>query len=176
MLKPFLKTGVALARQEKIIQTITANPMGSYVFSGAPGAGKTTMMRGLELLARAHRHKNYAVYSKTAMQYQDDVIRLSRGERVQGFVKPSVFSDNAHGILWAVYLDDIDKISGSEFVMLQLFGLLNAVCDERNQPAQLVLTTNMNKVEFKKFFGDAIAWRVFQQCLWVSMEREQAAA
>lgn len=172
MLQPYHQSGVPLARQKKILETIAKSPLGSYVFSGPPGVGKTTVAREVERLARASRPKNFAVYSKTAMQYQYDCTALARGERVPGFIKANVFSDNSHGILWAVYLDDIDKISGSEFIRLQLFGLLNAVCDDRNQPAQLVLTTNTRKDEFAKFFGDAIAWRVFKQCTWVSMERD----
>jgi hypothetical protein len=76
------------------------------------------------------------------------------------------------GIRWGIFFDDIDKVSGSEFIHKEIFGLLNAVTTQREPPTQLVMTTNMRKDEFAKFFGDAVARRVFQHCLWVSMERE----
>jgi DNA replication protein DnaC len=173
MLQPYSKSGVPVARQKKIFESINANPLGSYVFSGPPGVGKTTIMREAERLARAACPKNFAVYSQMATTYQRDVTQAARGERVPGLISPLVVTSSAvHGIRWGVFLDDIDKVSGSEFVRLQLFDLVNVVCERRSPNTLLTLTTNMRKDEFAKFFGDAIAWRVFQHCLWVSMERE----
>jgi len=172
MLQPFLKTGVALARQEQILKAIQADPLGSYVFSGPAGVGKTMLFRELQVLARAACPKNFAIYAKTATQYQGEMTRSARGERVPGLFRTSALSDSAHGIKWAVFLDDIDKVSGSEFIHRELLDLFDAVCTQRTPSTQLVLTTNMSKAEFKKFFGDAIERRVTAQCLWVSMERE----
>jgi ABC-type Fe3+/spermidine/putrescine transport system ATPase subunit len=175
MLQPSVETGVPVTRQQKILDAITANPLSSYVFSGPPGVGKTTMLREVERLARAACLKNFGVFSRTAMQYQRDVTAASRGERVYALIKPSDFDIcAAHKIKFAVFLDDVDKISGSEFIRLQLFELIDTVVQTRTPTTQLVLSTNMRKDEFAKFFGDAIAWRVFKYCAWVQMERGDA--
>jgi len=171
MLKPYIESGVPVARQQKILDAITTNPLSSYVFSGPPGVGKTTLLHEVERLARLACRKNFAVYTKTAMQYQRDVTAAARGERVR-VVSPDCFDrDAGWGCRWGVYLDDVDKVTGSEFIRLQLFDLLNCITTARTPPTQLALTTNMRKAEFSKFFGDAIAWRVFKHALWVSMER-----
>jgi hypothetical protein len=174
MLQPCVETGVPVTRQEKILAHIRANPLASYVFSGPPGVGKTTLLNELALLSRAACPKNFALYSRTAMQYQSEATAAARGERVL-VVKPHCFDqDGRWGCRWGVYLDDVDKVTGSEFIRKQLFALIDAAQKTRTLSTQLVMSTNMNKVEFSKFFGDAIAWRVAKYCLWVAMERGEA--
>lgn len=174
MFSPYQYTGVSLERQQIIWDILRAKPRGSYILGGAPGTGKTTFSRGLESFARAACWKNFAVYSQTAAKYQADVTAAVRGEHVSGLVKPSSF-DNPHGIQWAVFLDDVDKITDTAFISKNLFELFNAICDERKPvtlPAtQLVLTTNLNKEEFKKRFGDHVWWRLSKYCNWISVER-----
>jgi hypothetical protein len=134
--------------------------------------GKTTLLNELARLARAACPKNFALYSRTAMQYQSDVTAAARGERVS-VVRPHCFDNDAKcGVRWGVYLDDVDKITGTEFIRKELFALIDAAQKERKPSTQLVMTTNMRKDEFAKFFGDAVYWRVNQYCHWVSMERE----
>jgi len=128
------------------------------------------LLRGVERLARAACPKNHAVYSRTATQYQREVTAAARGERVT-VVKPDSL-DNGWGIRWSIFIDDFDKVTGTEFIRIQLHDLIDAIVKPRTPSTQLVLSTNMNKAEFSKFFGDAIAWRVFQHCHWVAMERE----
>jgi len=170
-LKPFGGTGVPLDRQWKILDTIKANPLGSYVFSGPPGVGKTTLLHGVERLARAACPKNHSVYSKTAAAYQRDATAQARG--VEGLtVVKSAWFETDWPIRFSIFLDDLDKITGSEFIRVQLHELIDAVVKPRTPAAQLCLTTNMRKDEFGKFFGDAIAWRVFKHCVWVPMERD----
>jgi len=173
MLQPYVESGVPVARQQKILDTINANPLGSYVFSGPPGVGKTTLMREVERLARAACSKNHGVYSSTAMKYQKDATAVARGESVYGFMRPSTVLNLVDlRFRCSVFLDDMDKVSCSEFIRLQLFEFIDTICTERTPPTQLVMSTNMNRTEFSKFFGDAIAWRVFKHCVWVPMERE----
>lgn len=172
MLTPHVDTGVPVARQKKILAHVKQNPLSSYVFSGPPGVGKTTLMREVERLAHETCWKNRAVYSKTAMQYQSDATAAARGERVTVFKGSSIDNCYEWNIRVGIFLDDVDKVTGSEFIRLQLFDLLNAATQERTPPVQLVLTTNMRKPEFIKFFGDAVAWRITKHCLWVPLERE----
>ena len=169
---PTTSTGVSIERQALILAHIQNNPLGSYVFSGPPGVGKTTVLRELERLARAKCPRNYAVYSKTASQYQRDATAAARGEHVSGLLRAqSLKTDAAHGVRWAIFLDDVDKLTGSEFIRVQLFDLFNAACEQREPSTQVVMSTNMSKLEFGRFFGDHIAWRIFKYCTWVGMER-----
>ena len=165
-------TGISIERQERILAHIQSNPLASYVFSGPPGVGKTTLLHEVERLARVQCPRNYAVYSRTATQYQRDTTTAVRGEHVSGLVRAqSLKTDAAHGVRWGIFLDDVDKLTGSEFIRVQLFDLFNAACEERNPSTQVVMTTNMSKVEFARFFGDHIAWRIFKKCAWVAIER-----
>jgi hypothetical protein len=40
MLQPFVESGVPVAHQNKILEHIRKNPLGSYVFSGPPGVAR----------------------------------------------------------------------------------------------------------------------------------------
>jgi hypothetical protein len=60
-----------------------------------------------------------------------------------------------------VFLEEIDKIRPSEFVIDQLFRLFDAL--DRHQ-GQIVLDTNLSKQQFVDTFGEPIARRVRENC------------
>jgi hypothetical protein len=174
VLTPYLESGVPVDRQEKILQHVAAHPLDSFVFSGPPGVGKTTLLKEVERLAReACGYKNHYVYSRTATRYQRDATAFARGERQASVIKPEDFEIGLKDIQFSIFLDDLDKVSGSAFIQLQLHDLLDTIIKPRNPANQLVITTNMRKDEFEKFFGGAIYWRVNKYCTWVPMERER---
>jgi DNA replication protein DnaC len=174
MLNPSTRTGVAIERQEKILAYVAENPLASYVFSGAPGVGKTTLLKEVERRARIARPRNFPVYSETMTKFQHDTTSAARGERIVGLVRAnSILTDAKIGCKWGIFLDDFDKVSGSEFIRLHIFEVLNNVAETNSQ---LVLSTNLSKLEFTRFFGDHVAWRVFGHCKWVEMLREQTPA
>lgn len=171
MLQPTNVTGVSIERQEKILALIRSNPLGSFVFSGAPGVGKTTLLRELERCSRAALPVNHPVYFTTMMQFQRDTTAKSRGIVAYSVTAESVRNAPAWGGKTAVLFDDFDKLKDSEFIRLHVFDVVDAVVDTN---AQLALSTNMNRAEFSRFFADTIAWRVLKHCTWVEIAREAA--
>jgi MoxR-like ATPase len=170
MLEPSAATGVPIERQQLILAAIREKPLGSYVFSGAPGVGKTTLLKELEQCSRAALWKNHGVFSSGMREFQRNLTAQSRGEAVSGLVTAaSLRRGPSISIRWSVFLDDFDKISGTEFARLELLDFINAAV---TTGAQLSLSTNMNKAEFGKFFADTIAWRILKHCTWIEMTRE----
>jgi len=67
------------------------------------------------------------------------------------------------------FLDDVDKLRGTEFCDLEFFSLVDTFVDNPNH--YLVMSTNLNKDEFRARFGDSIMWRVLKICTWVEMKQ-----
>jgi GTPase SAR1 family protein len=172
MLKPCTSTGVPLARQQQILEALKSNPLGSFAFTGAPGVGKSTLARELVRLSHDAEYINHGFLVRTGAQYQEDATRVARGERVSGFIRPS---DIALPIVrWTIFLDDVDKVTGTEFIRKELFNLIDASVQEKKLTTQVIITTNMSKPEFAKYFGDHIHWRLAKHCTWVAVERGAA--
>jgi DNA replication protein DnaC len=169
MLEASPVTGLSIERQEKILALIRGNPLGSYVFSGAPGVGKTSMLKELERCSRLALYKNHAIYSATMTEFQRAMTAKARGETANAVSANSLRNAAGWQGRYSLFLDDFDKVSGSEFIRLQLFEVINAATET---PTQLALTTNMRKEEFARFFGDHIGWRIVGHCTWIEMARK----
>ena len=120
-------TGISIERQKKILALIRENPLGSYVFSGAPGVGKTTMLRELEQCSRAALWKNHGIFSSGMREFQRNLTAQSRGEAVSGLITAaSLRRGPSISMRWSVFLDDFDKVTGTEFVRLELLDFIDA--------------------------------------------------
>jgi hypothetical protein len=136
--------------------------------SGPPGTGKTTMMGEIYRLAGIARPMNNSRVWTSMMRYQSNTIAVATGGTISGsFMRPSSIMRN-NQFFTGFFIDDFDKCSGSEFIRLNLHDLIDTIYDTESQ---LVLSTNMNKIEFAQFFGDAIDWRIKKHCTWVEMAR-----
>jgi DNA replication protein DnaC len=170
MIQPNSITGISLERQEKILALIREKPIGSYVFSGPPGTGKTTFLMEQVRCARIALPKNFAVYCEPMPKFQRDTTAKERGERVTGLVSPHCLVNDRHWVKWGIFLDDFDKINGTQFITVKLFDLVDTIATTKTI---FSMTTNMSKKEFGKFFGGHIERRVLQHCTWIELNREQ---
>ena len=66
------------------------------------------------------------------------------------------------------FLDDVDKLKGSEFCDSEFFSFADAFDDQPSK--HLVMSTNLDKEEFRVRFGPSITWRVLKHCTWVEMK------
>jgi len=171
ILTPTNETGVAIERQKFILDHIHANPLGSFVFSGPPGVGKTTLLRELERCSRAARWKNHPVYFATMMEFQRVTTAKSNGAIAYGVTADGLRDMASRGCKYSLFFDDFDKVRGTEFIRLHLLEIVNAAVET---DAQLGLTTNMTKAEFAKFFADTVYWRIARHCTWVEIARESS--
>ena len=173
MLTPTTGTGVSIERQQQLLDYIRANPFASIVFSGPPGVGKTTLLYELARCSREAKYKNHAVYCEPMTKFQRDTTAKERGEYANVITPESFLLAKGQQITWAAMFDDFDKVTSSEFIRLKLFAVIDAIVQTGTQ---LALSTNMNREEFAKFFGDAVAWRIIKHCKWAEVNRETVPA
>jgi hypothetical protein len=67
----------------------------------------------------------------------------------------------ALGLKPRVFLEELDKIKISEFAINQLYRIFDAI-DRHN--GQIVLDSNLSKVQFANLFGDPIVRRIKENC------------
>lgn len=165
-MKPNSCTGIPMERQQQLIDAITANPRQSFVFAGFGGAGKTTLMRyQRSLLGPA----DVGTVFMLASEWQQSITDYACG-RFKAGLKPynADFVKRVPEVVF--FLDDVDKLKGSEFCDQEFFSLIDAFNDKPSHC--LVMSTNLSEGEFRARFGDSITWRVLKKCTWVEMSRD----
>jgi len=83
MIQPNSVTGVPLERQQFLIDTITSNPLRSFVFSGFGGAGKTTLMQYQKSLLPESGPQGGSIFA-TAMEWQKTITDYACGRMEAG--------------------------------------------------------------------------------------------
>jgi hypothetical protein len=170
MIQPSAVTGVPLERQQFLIDTITSTPLRSFVFSGFGGAGKTTLMRYQKSLLPKSSPEGGSIFI-TAMEWQKSITDFACG-RMEAGRQPwdgATIAKRTRGLWVVFFLDDVDKLRGTEFCEVEFFSLIDTFVDNPNH--YLVMSTNLSKDEFRARFGDSIMWRVLKICTWVEMNR-----
>jgi hypothetical protein len=158
--------GLSVARRTKINNAVLSNHERSYIFSGPGGVGKTELAKAqYRLVPKRYR------YAMTAEEWQQDMTAAAMG-RGEWPVLSSQYMRDAGPSPWSFFLDDIDKLKLSEFIEPQLKSFLDSVIRRGDQ---LVLTTSLTKPELYKKFGDQIARRIVQHCVWVSFTEQGGA-
>jgi DNA replication protein DnaC len=161
-------TGVSLDRQEEVIRMIRDNPFDSFLFEGLAGVGKSTMAREIIRTAHTKAQVNFAVYSRSAVQWQQEATQwaLTGQPQLAQSIVPAV--GWLQRVRWLVHIDDLDKLRGTEFIQTTFHDLIDTIVVHN---AQFVATTNMTRAELKGFLGDAVYRRIDQHCRWVKLAR-----
>jgi DNA replication protein len=126
-------------RQADLVAQIQKAPNESYVFSGDFGTGKSHFFWALCVEAVRARKKLFAGTLKALVNHYHESIEASR--RGEIYLLP-IYPDDFRGKdQCALFLDDLDKARPTEFVVEQLFELLDAAVSNKHQ---IVVTTNLS--------------------------------
>jgi hypothetical protein len=153
--------------QRQIIDTLRANPDGSFAFFGPSGYGKTTYLAALWYRAVTESKGRGCFYEQT-----HDLIRELRNYEFDRDETPRVCRQViretvAKRLRPHVFLEEFDKVSATDFARNSIHGLV----DELYQLAagtphgvQFVLATNLDRDEFMDAWGANILRRVEAIC------------
>jgi len=153
--------------QRQIIDTLTANPDGSFAFFGPSGYGKTTYLAALWHRAVTQSNGRGCFYQQTY-----DMVRELRRyefdrEDTPHICRQVIREAMAKRLRPHVFLDEFDKVSPTDFARNSIHELV----DELYQLAvgtpngvQLVLATNLDRDEFMDAWGANILRRVEAIC------------
>jgi DNA replication protein DnaC len=168
--------GLSVERRSAINKAVLGSPTRGYIFAGASGGiGKTTLLKALARIANVDGRK---VLLTTGMQWESDIRRNASAD----FADKEIVSVSAEGLRyrrWSCFIgfDEIDKVSKSEFLLNHLHALIDATITGQHQ---FVITTNLQREEFKAMFGESLWWRLTKApepegrgglgCVWVEFE------
>lgn len=135
-------------KQPAVIAKIKANPLGSYLFLGRQGAGKTWFGYALWKNAVLSGRRGFA---DTAQELN---LEFRRYEISNDDWRPRLLAEDLKQDLvkYSILLDEFDKIQMTPFSVVKMFELVKAASDYGHQ---LIVTTNARAAELKKKF-DAI--------------------
>ncbi len=126
-------------KQAEFIEQMRQDPGGSYIFSGAFGAGKSHFFWALYVEAVRARKKLFAGTLRALIDQYHKAIEAS--QRSEVFLLPIYPEDLRSDRKCALFLDDLDKARPTEYVAEQLFELLDAAISNNQQ---VVVTTNLS--------------------------------
>jgi DNA replication protein DnaC len=176
-LQPSDKSALSLEQQADIIKLIQAKPGAGYAFFGPPGTSKTTFCVALYertlrariervgVRTRFHDHHDNGTYvwRITAKELLDQFRRYECGSSdVQPLVtRRRINSAITEGRSPRLFLEEIDKVKGTDFKLNALFEVIDALYE---QQGQLVLNSNFTPQEFSLAFGSDIERRITEMC------------
>jgi len=152
--------------QGQVIQLLRKNPDSSYAFFGPTGCGKTTYMAAL--------YRRAVETQRRACNYMQmaDLVRELRGIECGREITPYLSRDVLReavkdGLRPRVFLDECDKLKPTEFavgVVHEVFDELYRLCGENSPGVQLVVATNLSRVEFTQVWGANVLRRIEAVC------------
>jgi hypothetical protein len=173
-------------RRKQLREGILDRPERSYLLSGPSRYGKTRMMEELFERTPFTKARQHSQCFLNAKEWQDSMTdaangryhsptwgntKESDGSNVYPLVSPRNLAAGQMGdVKAAVFIDDIDKLKGSDFINGEFWALLEVIMRQKHQ---LVLSTNLDKEQFYAHFGRTIAGRIIEHCVWVEFKDKQ---
>ena len=172
ILTPSMESKLPVARQDSIIKDIRSQKTDSFLFCGRPGTGKTYMAATLFTSAvwRAVKqqwndtgHYERCVWWANCRALMAELTdwEMKRHE-AGGVVVPSITEAKirkavSKGHRPALFLDELDRISKTDFRINSLLSVISAVYDSKDGEGQVVATSNKSYNELKEVWGNSDA-------------------
>jgi DNA replication protein DnaC len=153
-LTPIHNLHISIPRQQKVIDEISKNKLGSYSLFGPTGVGKTHILCVLANHAIMNgRHVIFTTCSQILKSARDVDIdkNFSDGAEIDHYWNKYISYANEVNI----FVDEWDKIKASEYAYNILFNLINLVY---NNPSKMNLSiaSNLTPKDFESIFGAAM--------------------
>jgi hypothetical protein len=183
-LEPSERSMLPLDYQADLLKEMREHPDDSYAFFGPAGTSKTTFSAALyrRALFTDMRERyikgeplftNTACWRVTVKQLTDEAVAFATFREFKdedGLLhrakeptvsRRKIVAVKQKGHRPRLFLEEIDKMKGSEFKQQELFDVLNGLYEA---DGQLVMNTNMTPEEFSNEFGAAFERRIAEMC------------
>lgn len=147
------------SRQTEIKQILLKKPLESYFFWGELNTGKSHFLAALYNYSIDHDYLHEARFF-TDRDLKRDLIDFEMdrlGDRIPTFSVDFL----RQGIVRQVFWDDIGKVKISEFVIQEIFSIIDEIFRRK---LRLVASSNYNLTELADILGNAVVRRINDVC------------
>lgn len=149
-LKPSGLAKLTEDRQQRVIDVLKKDPLGSYMLLGPTGVGKTHLLYALVNEAIDARR---TVYALTA----SELLRAAREAEIGNtdfIVDVGKLERTSERGTVHLFVDEMDKVKLTEYAQLFLFDIVNYCYNNPNR-VKFSITSNLNPNAFEETYGPA---------------------